>query len=85
MSEDGSLSPIQRGGTDEQGAFCVLRALPEGVHPTVLVGRQTENGYDVGIIENVEIERDKVINLGIIHLDRHFNSLEEAAQSLGMQ
>ena len=83
VSEDGSLSPIQRGGTDEQGVFCVLRALPEGVHPTVLVGRQTENGYDVGIIENIEIVANGVTDVGIIQLGQHLTSLEEAAQQLG--
>ena len=82
LLEDGTVYELQKTTTDSNGMFCILDALPDGLHPNVFVGRQTEDGLEVAVIENVDVVPGAVTDLGTIRLDQQFKSIEEAEQQL---
>ncbi len=83
LLEDGTTSPMRTATTNANGAFCMLGALPEGVHPSVFVGCQkAEDKIELAVVANAEIVRDSVTDLGVIRLDQQYGSIEEVQEQL---
>jgi RNA polymerase sigma-70 factor (ECF subfamily) len=76
---DGELYALKQGHTNEDGSFCILYALPAGTYSKICLGSQLDDGrIGVAIIENVEIEREIVTDLGVVRLEHAFDSDQEA-------
>jgi len=76
---DGQLYALKSGWTDDDGYFCILYSLPTGTYSRVCLGSMNENGrLGVALIEDVDIEKDAVTDLGEMRLEHEFETDQEA-------
>ena len=88
LLEDGKLTDEVVVGdleaaTRADGSFVMLDALPNGIHPRLVLTCETEDQLEMAVIDNVRIEVDGVTDLGTIRLEPITREQAEAVLPTG--